>query len=115
VEWFLTLVFQILNLIHNRISYPNVEKEGDTYDISNSLCQLLNDDLYDRIISLLIQYQHHNDRRILKNPSLGFFSHLSLCRIFVSSNQTFSFSSLEQFLIGCMKFTKNSLILSQLI
>jgi len=41
VEWFLTLVFHILDLIHTRISYLSVEKAGDVHDICNSLCQLL--------------------------------------------------------------------------
>jgi len=112
-----------LDLIHNRISYPSVEKAGDVYDICNclhcdSLCQLLNDDSSDRALSLLIQDQDHNDNidfskyersitenmeTYLKNPSLCLVSLPSLCRIFAHSNQTFSLSSLEPFLIGCMK------------
>ena len=113
-----------LDLIHNRISYPSVEKAGDVYDICNSLhcdslCQLLNDDSSERVLSLLIQNQDHNDDNIdfskyersitqkietyLKNPSFCLVSLPSLCRIFAHSNQTFSLSSLEQFLIGCMK------------
>jgi len=114
-----------LDLIHNRISYPSVEKAGDVYDICNclhcdSLCQLLNDDSSERVLSLLIQNQdqNHNDsidlskyeRSItqkidiyLKNPSFCLVSLPSLCRIFADSNQTFSVSSLEPFLIGCMK------------
>jgi len=39
----------------------------------------------------------------LKNPSFCLVSLPSLCRIFAHSNQTFSLSSLEHFLIGCMK------------
>jgi len=110
-----------LDLIHNRISYPSVEKAGDVYDICNclhcdSLCQLLNDDSSERVLSLLIQNQSDNidfskyERSItqkietyLKNPSFCLVSLPSLCRIFAHSNQTFSLSSLEQFLIGCMK------------
>jgi len=113
-----------LDLIHNRISYPSVEKAGDVYDICNclhcdSLCQLLNDDSSERVLSLLIQNQDQNDNNIdfskyeqsitqkietyLKNPSFCLVSLPSLCRIFADSNQTFSLSSLEQFLIGCMK------------
>ena len=113
-----------LDLIHNRISYPSVEKAGDVYDICNSLhcdslCQLLNDDSSERVLSLLIQNQDQNDDNIdfskyersitqkietyLKNPSFCLVSLPSLCRIFADSNQTFSLSSLEQFLIGCMK------------
>jgi len=46
-----------LDLIHNRISYPSVEKAGDVYDICNSLCQVLNDDSSERVLSLLIQNQ----------------------------------------------------------
>jgi len=114
-----------LDLIHNRISYPSVEKAGDVYDICNclhcdSLCQLLNDDSSERVLSLLIQNQDQNqndnidlskyERLItqkidtyLKNPSFCLVSLPSLCRIFAHSNQTFSLSSLEQFLIGCMK------------
>jgi len=113
-----------LDLIHNRISYPSVEKAGDVYDICNclhcdSLCQLLNDDSSERVLSLLIQSQDQNDSNIdfskyersitqnietyLKNPSFCLVSLPSLCRIFAHSNQTFSLSSLEQFLIGCMK------------
>jgi len=110
-----------LDLIHNRISYPSVEKAGDVYDICNylhcdSLCQLLNDDSSERVLSLLIQNQSDNidfskyERSItqkidtyLKNPSFCLVSLPSLCLIFASSNQTFSLSSLEQFLIGCMK------------
>jgi len=114
-----------LDLIHNRISYPSVEKAGDVYDICNclhcdSLCQLLNDDSSERVLSLLIQDQdqNHNDsidfskyersitqkiETYLKNPSFCLVSLPSLCRIFAHSNQTFSLSSLEQFLIGCMK------------
>jgi len=113
-----------LDLIHNRISYPSVEKAGDVYDICNclhcdSLCQLLNDDSSERVLSLLIQNQDHNDDNIdfskyersitqkietyLKNPSFCLVSLPSLCRIFAHSNQIFSLSSLEQFLIGCMK------------
>jgi len=42
---------------HNQISYPSVEKAGDVYDICNclhcdSLCQLLNDDSSERVLSL---------------------------------------------------------------
>jgi len=110
-----------LDLIHNRISYPSVEKAGDVYDICNSLhcdslCQLLNDDSSERVLSLLIQNQSDSidfskyERSItqkidtyLKNPSFCLVSLPSLCRIFAHSNQTFSLSSLEQFLIGCMK------------
>jgi len=114
-----------LDLIHNRISYPSVEKAGDVYDICNclhcdSLCQLLNDDSSERVLSLLIQDQDqdHNDsidfskyersitqkiETYLKNPSFCLVSLPSLCRIFAHSNQTFSLSSLEPFLIGCMK------------
>jgi len=111
-----------LDLIHNRISYPSVEKAGDVYDICNclhcdSLCQLLNDDSSERVLSLLIQDQNDSnidfskyERSItqkietyLKNPSFCLVSLPSLCRIFADSNQTFSLSSLEQFLIGCMK------------
>jgi len=114
-----------LDLIHNRISYPSVEKAGDVYDICNclhcdSLCQLLNDDSSERVLSLLIQNQDQNDNdnidfskyersitqkieTYLKNPSFCLVSLPSLCRIFAHSNQTFSLSSLEQFLIGCMK------------
>ena len=112
-----------LDLIHNRISYPSVEKAGDVYDICkclhcDSLCQLLNDDSSDRVLSLLIQNQDYNDyidfskyersitqkiETYLKNPSLCLVSLPSLCRIFAHSNQTFSLSSLEQFFIGCMK------------
>jgi len=112
-----------LDLIHNRISYPSVEKAGDVYDICNSLhcdslCQLLNDDSSERVLSLLIQDQDQNDNidlskyeqsitqkieTYLKNPSFCLVSLPSLCRIFAASNQTFSLSSLEQFLIGCMK------------
>jgi len=110
-----------LDLIHNRISYPSVEKAGDVYDICNclhcdSLCQLLNDDSSERVLSFLIQNQSDNidfskyERSItqkidtyLKNPSFCLVSLPSLCRIFARSNQTFSLSSLEQFLIGCMK------------
>jgi len=112
-----------LDLIHNRISYPSVEKAGDVYDICNclhcdSLCQLLNDDSSERVLSLLIQNQDHNDSidfskyersitqnidEYLKNPSFCWVSLPSLCRIFAHSIQTFSLSSLEQFLIGCMK------------
>jgi len=110
-----------LDLIHNRISYPSVEKAGDVYDICNclhcdSLCQLLNDDSSERVLSLLIQDHNDNidfskyERSItqkietyLKNTSFCLVSLPSLCRIFASSNQTFSLSSLEQFLIGCMK------------
>jgi len=110
-----------LDLIHNRISYPSVEKAGDVYDICNcfhcdSLCQLLNDDSSERVLSLLIQNQSDNidfskyERSItqkietyLKNPSFCLVSLPSLCRIFAHSNQTFSLSSLEPFLIGCMK------------
>jgi len=116
-----------LDLIHNRISYPSVEKAGDVYDICNclhcdSLCQLLNDDSSERVLSLLIQNQDHNDtidfskyeisitqkiETYLKNPSFCLVSLPSLCRIFAHSNQTFSLSSLEQFLIGCMKHHGN--------
>jgi len=92
-----------LDLIHNRISYPSVEKAGDVYDICNclhcdSLCQLLNDDSSERVLSLLIQSQDRNDNNIdfskyersitqkietyLKNPSFCLVSLLSLCRIF---------------------------------
>jgi len=110
-----------LDLIHNRISYPSVEKAGDVYDICNclhcdSLCQLLNDDSSERVLSLLIQNQSDSidfskyERSItqkidtyLNNPSFCLVSLPSLCRIFAHSNQTFSLSSLEQFLIGCMK------------
>jgi len=111
-----------LDLIHNRISYPSVEKAGDVYDICNclhcdSLCQLLNDDSSERVLSLLIQNQSDSnidfskyERSItqkietyLKNPSFCLVSLPSLWRIFASSNQIFSLSSLEQFLIGCMK------------
>jgi len=113
-----------LDLIHNRISYPSVEKAGDVYDICNSLhcdslCHFLNDDSSERVLSLLIQNQNKNDEIIdfskyerlitqkidtyLKNPSFCLVSLPSLCRIFASSNQTFSLSSLEPFLIGCMK------------
>jgi len=112
-----------LDLIHNRISYPSVEKAGDVYDICNSLhcdslCQLLNDDSSERVLSLLIQNQEHNDNidfskyersitqkieTYLKNPSFCLVSLPSLCRIFAHSDQTFSLSSLEPFLIGCMK------------
>jgi len=110
-----------LDLIHNRISYPSVEKAGDVYDICNclhcdSLCQLLNDDSSERVLSLLIQNQSDSidfskyERAItqkietyLKNPSFCLVSLPSLCRIFAHSNQTFSLSSLEKFLIGCMK------------
>jgi len=110
-----------LDLIHNRISYPSVEKAGDVYDICNclhcdSLCQLLNDDSSERVLSLLIQNQSDSidfskyERAItqkietyLENPSFCLVSLPSLCRIFAASNQTFSLSSLEQFLIGCMK------------
>jgi len=110
-----------LDLIHNRISYPSVEKAGDVYDICNclhcdSLCQLLNDDSSERVLSLLIQNESNNidfskyERSItqkietyLKNSSFCLVSLPSLCRIFAHSNQTFSLSSLEQFLIGCMK------------
>jgi len=112
-----------LDLIHNRITYPSVEKAGDVYDICNclhcdSLCQLLNDDSSERVLSLLIQNQDQNDNidfskyersitqnmeKYLKNPSFCLVSLPSLCRIFAHSNQTFSLSSLEQFLIGCMK------------
>ena len=112
-----------LDLIHNRISYASVEKAGDVYDICNSLhcdslCQLLNVDSSERVLSLLIQNQDHNDNidfskyersitqnieTYLKNPSFCLVSLPSLCRIFADSNQTFSLSSLEQFLIGCMK------------
>jgi len=113
-----------LDLIHNRITYPSVEKAGDVYDICNclhcdSLCQLLNDDSSERVLSLLIQNQDQNDSNIdfskyersitqkietyLKNPSFCLVSLPSLCRIFAHSNQTFSLSSLEHFLIGCMK------------
>jgi len=112
-----------LDLIHNRITYPSVEKAGDVYDICkclhcDSLCQLLNDDSSDRVLSLLIQNQDYNDyidfskyersitqkiETYLKNPSLCLVSLPSLCRIFAHSNQTFSLSSLEQFFIGCMK------------
>jgi len=112
-----------LDLIHNRISYPSVEKAGDVYDICNclhcdSLCQLLNDDSSERVLSLLIQNQDQSDtidfskyersitykiETYLKNPSFCLVSLPSLCRIFAHSNQTFSLSSLEQFLIGCMK------------
>jgi len=110
-----------LDLIHNRISYPSVEKAGDVYDICNclhcdSLCQLLNDDSSERVLSLLIQNQSdtvyfskyersitQNIETYLKNPSFCLVSLPSLCRIFADSNQTFSLSSLEQFLIGCMK------------
>ena len=110
-----------LDLIHNRISYPSVEKAGDVYDICNclhcdSLCQLLNDDSSERVLSLLIQNQSDSidfskyERAItqkietyLKNPSFCLVSLPSLCRIFADSNQTFTLSSLEQFLIGCMK------------
>ena len=108
-----------LDLIHNRISYPSVEKAGDVYDICNclrcdSLCQLLNDDSSERVISILIQNQDHNDNidlskyersitqkieTYLKNPSFCLISLPSLCRIFADSNQTFSLPSLEQFLI----------------
>jgi len=115
-----------LDLIHNRISYPSVERAGDVYDICSSLhcdslCQLLNDDSSERVLSLLIQSQEqdHNDDNIdfskyersitqkietyLKNPSFCLVSLPSLCRIFADSNQIFSLSSLEPFLIGCMK------------
>jgi len=112
-----------LDLIHNRIIYPSVEKAGDVYDICNclhcdSLCQLLNDDSSERVLSLLIQNQDHNDcidfskyersitqkiETYLKNSSFCLVSLPSLCRIFAHSNQTFSLSSLEPFLIGCMK------------
>ena len=114
-----------LDLLHNRISYPSVEIAGDVYDICSSLhcdslCQLLNDDSSERVISILIpsQEQDHNDNidfskyersitqnieTYLKNPSFCLVSLPSLCRIFAHSNQTFSLSSLEQFLIGCMK------------
>jgi len=115
-----------LDLIHNRIIYPSVEKAGDVYDICNclrcdSLCQLLNDDSSERVLSLLIQNQDQdqNDSNIdfskyersitqkidtyLKNPSFCLVSLPSLCRIFADSNQTFSLYSLEPFLIGCMK------------
>jgi len=114
-----------LDLIHNRISYPSVEKAGDVYDICNclhcdSLCQLLNDDSSERVLSLLIQnrdqkqnenidfskYERSITKKIetyLKNPSFCLVSLPSLCRIFSHSNQTFSLSSLEPFLIGCMK------------
>jgi len=49
-----------LDLIHNRISYPSVEKAGDVYDICNclhcdSLCQLLNDDSSERVLSPYIK------------------------------------------------------------
>jgi len=110
-----------LDLIHNRISYPSIEKASDVYDICNclhcdSLCQLLNDDSSERVLSLLIQNQSDNidfskyERSItqkietyLKNPSFCLVSLPSLCRIFADSNQTFSLSSLEPFLIRCMK------------
>jgi len=112
-----------LDLIHNRITYPSVEKAGDVYDICNclhcdSLCQLFNDDSSERVLSLLIQNQDQNDNidlskyeqsitqkidTYLNNPSFCLVSLPSLCRIFAHSNQTFSLSSLEQFLIGCMK------------
>jgi len=87
-----------LDLIHNRISYPNVEKAGDVYDICNCLCQLLNDDSSERVISILIQNQDHNDDNIdfskykisitqkietyLENPSFCLVSLPSLCLIF---------------------------------
>jgi len=113
-----------LDLIHNRISYPSVEKAGDVYDICNclhcdSLCQLLNDDSSERVLSLLIQNQDQNESNIdfskyersitqkietyLKNPSFCLVSLPSLCRIFAASNQIFSLFSLESFLIGCIK------------
>jgi len=114
-----------LDLIHNRISYPSVEKAGDVYDICyclhcDSLCQLLNVDSSERVLSLLIQNQSDNidfskyERLVIENietylmnPSLCFVSLPSLCRIFAHSNQTFSLSSLEPFLIGCMKHHGN--------
>ena len=40
-----------LDLIHNRISYPSVEKASDIYDIWDSLCQLLNNDASERVLS----------------------------------------------------------------
>ena len=110
-----------LDLIHNRISYPSVEKAGDVYDICNclhcdSLCQLLNDDSSERVLSLLIQNQSdsieiskyersitQNIETYLMNPSFCLVSIPSLCRIFAASNQTFSLSSLEPFLVGCLK------------
>jgi len=110
-----------LDLIHNRISYPSVEKAGDVYDICNclhcdSLCQLLNDDSSERVLSPLIpdhndnidfsKYERSITQKIetyLNNPCFCLVSLPSLCRIFAHSNQAFSLSSLEQFLIGCMK------------
>jgi len=114
-----------LDLIHNQISYPSIEKAGDIYDICeylhcDSLCQLMNDNSSERVLSLLIQNQDqdHNDNidfskyersitqnieTYLKNPGFCLVSLPSLCRIFAASNQAFFLSSLEPFLIGCMK------------
>jgi len=77
---------------------------GDVYGICyslhcDSLCQLLNDDSSERVLSLLIQSQDQNDSNIdfskyersitqkietyLKNPCFCLVSLPSLCRIFV--------------------------------
>jgi len=112
---------EFLNLIHNRISYPRVDKSGDVYDICEYLCcdthfQLLNDDSPERILAVLLQRQNDdrfdiskyekcvidNIETYLRCPSLCLVSLPSLFRIFGLCNQTFSLSSLEPFLIGCI-------------
>jgi len=111
-----------LDLIHNKISFPNVEIAGDVYDICSylqcdSLCQLLNDESHERVLSILIQKQNddhfdfsiyektvaRNIESYLKNPSFYLVSLASLCRIFSATNQTITLSSLEPFMIDCMK------------
>jgi len=111
-----------LDLIHNKISYPNIEYLGDVYDICNclhcdSLCQLLIIDTTERVLSVLLQDQNddnidfskyersvaQNIEEYLKNPSFCLVSLPSLCRIFSSSNLAFSLSSIKPFIIGCMK------------
>jgi len=111
-----------LDLMYNRISYPKVENVADVYEICKSLgceslCQLLNDESCEQILSIIMrsqndenfdisQYEHTMSNRVesfIKFPSFCLMSIPSLCRIFGSSNQTFSLSSLETFLTGCMK------------
>jgi len=120
---FLKESFEVfLDLIHNRISYPSLEKAGDVHAICeyfccDSLCKLLNDDSPDKVLRLLIQNQNENlsisenEKKItqeidiyLKNPNLCLVPLPSLCRIFEASKmRVFSLSSLEPFLIGCLK------------
>jgi len=118
---------EFLDLIHNKISVPKVENAGDVYDICNSLCcgflcsdshcQKLDDDSCERVLYVLLRNQNNdyfdlssyessvirNIERYLRMESFCSVSIPLLCRILGSCNQTFSLSSLEPFLIGCMK------------